>query len=382
MNILPDWKDKALFTPGPLTTSKRVKQAMLRDLGSRDDEFIEVIRSIRKRLVEEVAGAGTGDYTTVLMQGSGSFGLEAIVSSTVPRGGKLLVIINGAYGRRIARMAEIMGVATRTLTFAEDETPDPALVESVLMSETDITNVAAVHCETTTGIMNPIKEIGQIVNRTSAEYIVDAMSSFGAVPIDLYECHIDYIISSANKCIEGLPGFCFVIAKLERLLETRGRSRSLCLDLLDQYEGFESDGQFRFTPPVQSLLAFEQALDELKAEGGVEARGARYRKNYETLVAGMFNMGFEQFLLPDVCGYIITSFLFHDAENFVFEEFYSRLANKGYVIYSGKVLHAECFRIGNIGRIFESDISALLSAMQETLIEMNVEMPGRFTVEA
>ncbi len=375
------WKDKALFTPGPLTTSQTVKHAMLRDLGARDDHFIDVIKNIRRRLVEEVAGARSKDYKTVLLQGCGRFGLEAIVASTVPRKGKLLVVINGAYGRRIAKMAEVMGVEFITAEFNENEVTDPSKVESILRSNPGITNVAVVHCETTTGIINPIKQIGKIVSRNGAVYIVDAMSSFGAIEIDFYDCNIDYLVSSANKCIEGLPGFSFVICRLEKLLLTQGWSRSLCLDLYDQYRGFEMDGQFRFTPPVQSLLAFEQALDELCAEGGVKARAERYKKNYETLVEGMDNLGFKQYLSPEVCSYIITSFLLPGDENFCFERFYQKLSDKGYIIYSGKVLHTECFRIGNIGRIFSSDISALLAAMAEALSEMNVNMTGKVALQ-
>ena len=369
----PGWKDKILFTPGPLTTSQKVKQAMLRDLGSRDHEFIGVIKSIREMLLK--AGEVTSDeYTTVPLQGSGTYVLEAVIGCYVPQDGKLLVVINGAYGHRIAKIASVLKVDFETMEFPEDQTPDPAKIEAKLKSDPAITNVAITHCETTTGIMNPIKEVGAIVKAAGAKFFVDAMSCFGAVPTNLAECNIDYLVSSANKCIEGVPGFSFVIAKISSLLETEGNARSLSFDLCAQYKGLEANGQFRFTPPTHSMLAFYQALLELEAEGGVEARGARYRNNYETLVKGMREMGFVEYLDRKVQGYIITSFRFPKDSNFSFEKFYEGLNERDYVIYPGKVSNADCFRIGNIGRIFASDVKDLLGAIRDVVDEMGIKL--------
>ena len=370
---IPGWKDKILFTPGPLTTSQTIKQAMLRDLGSRDVEFIRLVREVRHKLVE-LGQAKPDEYTAVLMQGSGTFGLEAVVSSTVPPDGKLLVIINGAYGKRLAKIASVLKIKTVTLEYPENTTPDPGEIEDTLKTDSKITNVTVVHCETTTGIVNPVREIGQIVAKSSAKYFVDAMSSFGAVPVNLAECNIDYLVSSANKCIEGVPGFSFVLCKISSLNETAEYARSLSFDLLEQYQGFEKNGQFRFTPPTHALAAFRQALAELEAEGGVPGRAERYRKNYETLIAGMRQMGFREYLRPEDQGYIITSFLYPDDPNFSFAEFYESLNQKDYVIYPGKVSDANCFRIGNIGRIFKADIKALLAAIRETITEMGVKL--------
>ena len=376
-NVIAGSKDKVLFTPGPLTTSQTVKQAMLRDLGSRDFEFIGLVKEIRQKLVE-VGQADQSEYTTVIVQGSGTFGLEAVVSSTVPPDGKLLVLINGAYGKRIAKIASILKIDTVKLDYPENTTPNLQEIEDTLQADGQITNVSVVHCETTTGIVNPIEEIGSIVAKYGARYFVDAMSSFGAVPLNLAKCNIDYLVSSANKCIEGVPGFSFVLCKLSSLEQTAGYTRSLSLDLLDQYRGLERNGQFRFTPPTHALVAFRQALAELEAEGGVPGRGNRYRRNYETLITGMRRMGFREYLKPEDQGYIITSFLYPDDPNFVFETFYESLNQKGYVIYPGKVSDADCFRIGNIGRIFESDVKALLAAIAETIQEMGVKLePGR-----
>jgi 2-aminoethylphosphonate-pyruvate transaminase len=371
--VFEHYKDKALFTPGPLTTSRTVKQAMLRDLGSRDTEFIGIVRDIRRRLLA-LGGASDGGYEAILMQGSGTFALESVISSTVPTGGKLLAVVNGAYGRRIEQIAQVLKIDVAALTFPETEAADVREVEIALERDAAITHVAMVHCETTTGILNPIHETGVVVRRCNRLYLVDAMSSFGAVPLDLADCSIDYLVSSANKCIEGVPGFALVLARRAALVAAKGFSRSLSLDLLAQWEGLELDGQFRFTPPTHALLAFHQALLELEQEGGVEARAARYRQNYQTLVDGMRAMGFHEYLAPELQSYIITSFLYPDDPNFSFAEFYARLNEKGYVIYPGKVSKGNCFRIGHIGRIFPSDVQDLLAAIQSTLAGMGVDL--------
>lgn len=367
------WKDQILFTPGPLTTSRTVKQAMLRDLGSRDFAFIELVQEIRSRLVG-LGEANPAQYTAILMQGSGTFGIESVLSSTVPRTGKLLVLVNGAYGRRMVQMAQVLGIDVTELAFPENSPIEPAAVEMVLTTDPSLTNVAVVHCETTTGILNPVQELGDVVMRHGAVYFVDAMSSFGAVPLNLAQSHIDYLVSSANKCIEGVPGFSFILARTERLLATQGYARSLSLDLLAQYKGLEANGQFRFTPPTHALLAFHQALLELEVEGGVAGRAARYRRNYETLLAGMRSLGFQEYLEPAHQGTIITSFRYPEHPNFHFEEFYSRLNDLGYTIYPGKVSDADCFRIGHIGRIFESDTRDLLRAIREVLTTMRIDL--------
>ena len=365
-------KDKLLFTPGPLTTSMTVKQAMLQDVGSRDFDFIDLVKEIRSRLLE-IGGVGDDGYEAIIMQGSGTFTLEAVVSSSVPPVGKLLVIINGAYGRRIAQIAKIHNIQTTTLEFPENRVPDLVQIEKALETDAAITNVAVIHCETTTGLMNPVQDIGRIVQGFSRRLLVDAMSSFGAVPVDLAEWGIDYLVSSANKCIEGVPGFGFALVRRDALMQTEGNARSLSLDLLSQWKGLEQNGQFRFTPPTHALLAFRQALLELEAEGGVAGRAARYRANYETLIAGMRAMGFQEYLEREDQGYIITSFRYPPHPNFDFDEFYKRLNDRGYVIYPGKVSQAECFRIGTIGRIFESDVNDLLAALREVVAEMGIE---------
>ena len=367
-------RDKLLFTPGPLTTSHSVKEAMLHDVGSRDDEFIALIRGIRDELLGLGGVSRAEGYETVLMQGSGTFGVESVISSVVPASGKLLVAVNGAYGERIVQMATRHRIPVEVLRTAENQPPDPDDFRRLLAADRSITHVAVVHCETTTGIINPIEAIGAVLQEAGRAFIVDAMSSFGAIPIHLGKANIDFLVSSSNKCIQGVPGFSFVLAKREKLLAGQGLARTLSLDLLEQWRGLEQSGQFRYTPPTHAILAFARALRELNEEGGVAARGARYRRNHDVLVPGMTGMGFRVFLRPEVQSCIITSFYVPPDPKFGFAEFYRRLSAKGFVIYPGKLSQADTFRIGSIGHVFEADIRALLEAVRETMAEMGVTL--------
>jgi 2-aminoethylphosphonate-pyruvate transaminase len=368
-------KDKLLFTPGPLTTSRTIKQAMLRDLGSRDAEFIRVIREIRQGLLDVAGVSIQAGYEAVLMQGSGTFAIEAVISSVIPADGKLLVIVNGAYGERITKIAAAHGIETAVLRFAENEVPDVDLVDQALKEDSAITDVAVIHCETTSGIMNPIEAIGQAVKRHGKVYFVDSMSAFGAVPFDFEACQIDYLVSSANKCIEGVPGFAFAICRRDALLASEGLARTVSLDLLAQWRGLESNGQFRFTPPTHALLAFRQALAELDAEGGVTARAARYQRNHQRVIEGMRELGFQEYVAADLQGWIITAFLYPTNPKFSFEDFYARLSQRDYLIYPGKVTRTDCFRIGHIGRLFPADMLALLAAVEIALEAMGIALP-------
>jgi len=358
-------KSPLLFTPGPLTTSQATKEAMLRDLGSRDSEFIEVVRSLRRKLLE-IGGVADAEYEAVPMQGSGTMAVESVFSSVVPPGGHVLVVDNGAYGKRMAKICSVMKISATTAECPEDSPPDPARISALLEAHPEVTHVAVVHCETSTGMLNPVREIGEAVSGAGREYIVDAMSSFGGIPFDLAEFRIDYMISSANKCLEGVPGFAFVLARRGRLLEKQGCARSLSFDLLAQWRGLESSGQFRFTPPTHAILACHQAIRELEEEGGVAGRARRYAANRQVLRAGMSELGFREYLRPEYQSDIITSYLYPD-KDFEFEKFYQSLAGRGFVIYPGKVSNADCFRIGTIGRIYPADVSKLVDAIRDVL---------------
>jgi 2-aminoethylphosphonate-pyruvate transaminase len=367
-------KKKLLFTPGPLSTSETVKQSMMRDVGSRDTEFLEVVRAIRRRLLELGNVAG-GKYEAVLIQGSGTFAVESVISSILPRSGKLLVLINGAYGHRMAKIARTLKVDTVTLNFPEACPIDAAEARQALLRDPAISHVGTVHCETSTGIMNPVQQIGGVVKDLRRVFLVDAMSSFGGVPIDLAGSGIDFLVSSANKCIQGVPGFGFVLARRDLLIAAEGSARSLSLDLVAQWRGLESDGQFRFTPPTHALLAFWQALNELEAEGGVDARAARFAANQRALIDGMMALGFEAYLAPEYQSSIVTSFRFPAHRHFDFNQLYQRLSEQGFVIYPGKVSDAECFRIGTIGHLFPNDVKSLVTAIRRTLEAMQIDLP-------
>ena len=371
--MLPTSKDQLLFTPGPLTTSLSVKKAMLHDAGSWHWEFNNRVTTIRQRILG-IAGLRQEDgWETVLLQGSGTFGVESVFSSCVPRTGKVAVLSNGAYGERMVLMLQALGIDHVVLRTIEDTPSDPVTLDQLLTADAAITHVAAVHCETTTGILNDIASLGQVVQRHRRHYIVDAMSSFAAYPIDFAAACIDFLISSANKCLEGVPGFSFVIGRRALLLAPEGTARSLSLDLGAQLKGFEKNGQFRYTPPTHSVLAFEQALNEFDAEGGVVGRSERYRTNHATLLAGMQNLGFESYLPAAIQSHIITSFRFPNDPAFTFDAFYRRVANKGFILYPGKISQADTFRIGNIGRIFPNDMRQVVYAIGEAIEEMGIK---------
>lgn len=359
--------DPLLFTPGPLTTSTNVKAAMQRDLGSRDGEFIRLVADIRRELLQIAGVSQAAGYEAIPMQGSGTFAVEAVFSSVIPPQGRLLILANGAYGERMLQIAERLRIAAQIERWSEDESPDVGRVRQVLSNGPLPTHVAVVHLETTTGILNPLGKIGGLVREKGCRFIVDAMSSFGGVPLDLAQLPVDYLIASANKCLESVPGFAFVIANRAALEESAGWARSLSLDLLAQWQGLERNGQFRFTPPTHALLALAQALAELRVEGGVAGRAARYRANHERLLSGMRRLGFREFLPQERQSDIISSFHYPTEKWFEFQEFYRQLAERGFVIYPGKVSRADCFRIGTIGHITPREVEALLLAIGEMI---------------
>lgn len=362
--------DPWLLTPGPLTTSTSVKAAMLHDYGSRDGHFIALNRRIRERLVAIAGGAGS--HVCVPLQGSGTFVVEAMLGNFVPADGKVLILINGAYGHRMARICGYHGRAYATQETPEDVPVDPEALDRALAADGDISHVAVVHCETTSGILNPLEAVAEVTARHGRGLLIDAMSAFGALPLDARALRFDAAVASSNKCLEGSPGMGFCIARQEALEATQGNSPSLSLDLYDQWAAMEKNGQWRFTPPTHCILAFDQALAEFEAEGGVAGRGGRYRENCRILVDGMRALGF-QTLLPDALqAPIIVTFHMPNDANFDFATFYDRLRARGYVIYPGKLTVADSFRIGCIGRLGASEMRGALAAVERTLAEMKV----------
>jgi 2-aminoethylphosphonate-pyruvate transaminase len=364
-------RDPWLLTPGPLTTSATVKAAMTRDWGSRDASFIAINRRVRERLVELVGGGDT--YICVPLQGSGTFAVEAMIGTLLPKAGKLLVLMNGAYGKRAAKICDYMGRTHADLEWAEDQAVDPRRVEAALKSDAAITHVFVVQCETTSGVLNPVAEVGKVVAAAGRRLLIDSMSAFGALPLDAREVAFDAVAASSNKCIEGVPGVGFVIGRRAAFEAAKGNAHSLSLDLHDQWTAMEKTAQWRFTPPIQVIVAFEQALREHAEEGGVAGRGARYRNNCRILVEGMRALGFETLLPDHLQAPIIVTFRMPSDPRFKFESFYDRLRDQGYVIYPGKLTVADSFRIGCIGRLGEPEMMGALAAVKATMDEMGVK---------
>ncbi|MBI2827578.1 MAG: 2-aminoethylphosphonate--pyruvate transaminase [Planctomycetia bacterium] len=363
-----------LLTPGPLSTSRTVKEAMLRDVSTWDRDYNDVVQDVRRQLVtlatDEGEGGSAAEYTAVLVQGSGTFAVEATIGSVVPPDGKLLVAANGAYGERIAQIAARLSIDHMALPQPETEPADVARIDRALADDRRITHVALVHCETTTGMLNPAAAVGQAVRKHGRTFILDAMSSFGGTPLTVGALAADYLISSANKCIEGVPGFGFVIARRAVLEKTAGWARSLSLDLFDQWREMESKGgKWRYTSPTHVVLAFAQALAELVAEGGVAARYARYTENHRVLVEGLVGLGFRPLVAPEHRSPIITAFLCPRDPAFTFDAMYEALKSRGFVIYPGKVSQAETFRVGTIGQVFPTDIRRLVECFGKVIRE-------------
>jgi len=367
--------DPLLLTPGPLTTSLSVKEAMLHDWGSRDTGFLRINEEVLDRLPEIVNGVGS--FVTVPMQGSGTFAVEAMLTTFVPASGKCLLLINGAYGHRAKKILEIAKRAVVVYETAEDTPPDVAEVEAILAGDGDITHVFAVHCETTSGILNPIAEIGRVVARQGRHLLIDSMSAFGALPLDVAETSCDAIAASSNKCIEGVPGLGFVLCREDALAKTQGNATTLVLDLYDQWRAFVQNGQYRFTPPIHVIVSFHQALKEFFEEGGQPGRGARYWANADVLIEGMRGLGFKTLLPGELQAPIIVTFHMPDESWFQFQTFYDRLKDLGYVIYPGKLTVAETFRIGCIGRLDQGHMRDALAVIAAVTADMRASALAR-----
>ena len=385
-------RDALLFTPGPLTTSATTKAAMQRDVGSRDPAFLRVVAEVRERLLA-LGGAASpaAGYECVITQGSGTAGVESVLGSAVPRGagGRLLVAVNGAYGERMVRMARVLGIDVESVAFGERGPVDVARVMGAVRAggaaARPFSHVAVVHHETTAGVLNDVGALGAALRAFDprASLVVDSMSAFGAYPLDLRASNVHFLVSSSNKCIEGVPGFSFALCARDRLeaCGAPGQARSLALDLHAQWAGLRATGEVRFTPPVHALLAFRQALDELEAEGGPAGRLARYEANAAALLRGMAALGFAPYVAAPHQGCIITTFLVPDDARFVFRDVYAALERRGFVIYPGKTTKAESFRLGSIGRLFPADMLALVGALRDVLREAGVRLPVTQKVE-
>ena len=363
--------DPILLTPGPLTTSLETKQAMLRDWGSWDAAFNAITASICRDVVEVVNGAGT--HVCVPLQGSGTFAVEAALANLVPRDGKVLVPQNGAYCQRVLKILQYLGRDHAAIDLAEDKPASAAMLEGALKMDPTITHVAQVHCETGTGLLNPLPEIAAVCARHGKGLIVDAMSAFGAVDIDVTKYPVDAVVASSGKCIEGVPGMGWIIARQAVLEQSQGKSHSLAMDLHDQWTYMQKTGQWRFTPPTHVVAAFRAALNQFRAEGGTPARGARYRRNCDTLVDGMTALGFKTFLPKNVQAPVIVTFHAPGDPNYTFKAFYEKVRARGYILYPGKLTKVETFRVGCIGAIDANEMRNVVAAIAETLKDMGIK---------
>jgi 2-aminoethylphosphonate-pyruvate transaminase len=353
-----------LLTPGPLTTSEAVKNTMLHDWCTWDNDYnLDIVQDIRAELVS-LATASPNDYTSVLLQGSGTYSVEGALTCSVPKTGKLLILTNGAYGDRMTEIAQYGKINYDLISFPETEILCPDTINRFLNEHREITHVSFVHCETTTGILNPLEELCRVIKKHDKTLIVDAMSSFGGIPFDAGLLAIDFLISSANKCIQGAPGFGFIIARKEALEKCKGNATSLSLDIYDQWETMEKkQGKWRFTSPTHVVRAFQQALNELREEGGIAARNMRYKTNHHILVQGMRRLGYTPLLPSENQSPIITSFFYPDS-SFCFQTFYNQLKQSGFVIYPGKISQADTFRIGTIGDVYPPDFKEFIEVVE------------------
>jgi len=364
-------RDPILLTPGPLTTSLATKSAMLRDWGSWDSNFNAVTAQLRAKLSAVIDGEDT--HTCVPLQGSGTFAVEAAVNTLVPRDGHVLVLINGAYGKRMARLTEMMGRRLSVFETAEDVPTTAADVDRLLAQDASITHVGLIHCETSTGILNPLAAIADVVAQHQRRLIVDAMSSFGALPISARHSPFDAVIAASGKCVEGPPGMGFVFVRRHTLERCAGNSTSLVLDLHDQWQYMEKTTQWRYTPPTHVVVALNTALDQFIAEGGQPARLARYTRNCEVLVRGMAELGFRSFLDASIQAPIIVTFHAPVDPRYNFREFYDRVRDKGFILYPGKLTEVETFRVGCIGAIGPDEMRHAVNAIRDTLEELGIK---------
>lgn len=363
-----------LLTPGPLTTSRTVKLALLADWGSRDIEFRKLVKEIRDEL-KRLAGCDD-TYECVIVQGSGTFAIEAALGALTPKKKSTLVVANGAYGERAAKIIEKVGRPVHLISKSDTTQLAPEHFVQQLDDDKSISHVWLIHCETTSGVVNPLSELAREVKTRGRIFMVDAMSSFGALDVNMARDGIDVLVSSSNKCVEGIPGFSYVLLKRDLLEASKGQSHSIVLDLYEQWKGLEANGQFRFTPPTHALVAFRQALRELDEEGGPPSRLRRYSRNAQVLLKGMADLGIQPLLSGNEAGPIIQTFLTPRDENFKFEEFYEKLRARGFAIYPGKLTKRDSFRIGTIGALDDTVMERVVVAIKDVLAEMKVKDMG------
>ena len=361
---------KILLNPGPATTTDSVKNAMVvEDICPREKDFGQLLDRIKDDLVRVVHGEN--DYLATLFTASGTGGLEAAITSAVPKGKKLLVVDNGAYGARMANIAKTFGIEVVHYKLEYGDYPDLAAIDDLLRKNPETSHLALVHHETTTGMLNPVQEICDLSRRYNVEVIVDCMSSYAGIPIDIKKWDTGFLISSSNKCIQGMPGLVFVIFKKSLLPAIQNQKRSFYFDLYSQYTGFQKTGQMQYTPPVQVAYALRQAIDEYFAEGEMN-RWKRYRESWETLCSGLKQLGF-QFLLPrQYESQILLAIIEPNHPAYNFDSMHDYLYQRGFTVYPGKGAKEATFRLSILGDLSKTDIEAFLKELKGYLLQARV----------
>ncbi|MBU3738298.1 MAG: 2-aminoethylphosphonate--pyruvate transaminase [Rhodoferax sp.] len=367
-------RDRILLTPGPLTTTLRTKLAMLRDWGSWDADFNALTARVRHSLLSVVQGHDS--HVVVPLQGSGTFSVEAAVATVVPRDGHVLVLDNGAYCKRAARIATLMGRRCTVLPFDEAQPVDPQALAQSLSADPSISHVVLIHCETGAGVLNPLQAVADVCQQQGRGLIVDAMSSFGALEIDARRTRFDALVAASGKCLEGVPGMGFVFIRKAVLDGCAGNSASLAMDLHDQYVYMEKTGQWRFTPPTHVVAALHEAIVQFEAEGGQPARLARYTANFRALSEGMAALGLRPFLEPAIQAPIIVTYHAPAHPAYDFKRFYAAARQYGFLLYPGKLTQLETFRVGCIGAIGPNDMRQAVDAVARALTDLGIP-PGR-----
>jgi 2-aminoethylphosphonate-pyruvate transaminase len=367
---MTDRKDPVLLTPGPLMTSLATKQAMLRDYGAWDASFNDMTAGLWRDILAIANAQDT--HVCVPLQGSGTFSVEATIGTLVPRDGKVLVPQNGVYCQRILKICRYLGRNAVELVVPENQAATGKMIADALDADPAITHVAQVHCETGAGILNHLADIAAACAQRGKGLIVDAMSSFGAIPIDARSMPFDAMISASGKCLEGVPGMGFVLVRRAVIEQCAGNCHSLAMDLHDQWAYMEKNRRWRYTPPTHVIAALRAAVDQFLAAGGQPTRGARYQDNCNALIEGMGELGFRPFLPSAVQSPILVTFHAPVDPAYAFAAFSKRLHERGYTLYPGKLTTIETFRVGCVGAIDAAEIRKAVAAVAATLTDLGI----------
>lgn len=366
-------KRNILLNPGPATTTDRVKQALIvPDICPREQEFGDLTKEVREKIVRVVNGTET--HTAVMIGGSGTAGVEACLSSVIGKNDKVLVIDNGAYGKRGETIIKAYNIPHETLKLEWDVLPTAECVEAKINETEGLTHLFFIHHETTTGMLNPLDELIALCEKYNLISIVDAMSSYASIPIDLQKTKVDFLVSSSNKGIQGFAGLSFVVSNLKRLEATREiPPNNLYLNLWGNHTCLEKTNQFQFTPPVQVIYALNEALDEFFEET-MEGRYKRYCDCYDVMLQGMKDLGFKCLLPEEQHSKMLTTFYDPDVAEYDFDKMHDFLYERDITIYPGKVASLDTFRIANIGDLIPEDMKLYLKELANYLDSINAKL--------